>query len=228
MSEVLLECSNVGKAYEDATVFVHVDARIRAGESVAVVGGSGEGKSTLLSIMGLLLDPSTGYVEVGGQRADQLDDAALSRLRSEAFGFVFQHNQLMGSLSAIDNVLVPACFAGVDAAGRAEELLERLGMAEKAGHYPHQLSVGQKRRVALARALLLSPRVLIADEPTNDLDPGTGAVVMEELLAFPDDSHAVVFSTHDMACAARADRVLVVEDGGVREIAPEEARSVFA
>lgn len=226
---MLLACENVSKAYDGQTVLAGADMQIEAGESVALVGASGEGKSTLLSIAGLLLAPTAGRVLVDGVRADDLDDSQLSALRAESFGFVFQHNQLIGSLRALDNVLVPSCFAYQgDCQQRAVQLMERFGLAERMYHYPHQLSVGQKRRVALARALLLSPKMLIADEPTNDLDPLTGRVVIRELLSFPDEGHAVVYATHDMGMARRADRILHLHDGRVEPIGPDDLARVFS
>jgi len=220
---MLLECKNIRKAYDGETILAGIDFTLAPGESVALVGASGEGKSTLLSILGLLLVPSAGTVLVGERDTADLDDGALSALRAETFGFVFQHNQLIGSLRAIDNVLVPSCFAYQgDCSEHAVELMERFGLKNRLYHYPHQLSVGQKRRVALARALLLSPAVLIADEPTNDLDSATGRVVMDTLIGFPDESHAVLYATHDLACARRADRIMRLCDGDLVEVSASE------
>lgn len=225
---MLLACENVSKTYDGQIVLAGVDMQICAGESVALIGASGEGKSTLLSIAGLLLAPTAGHVLVDGVRADDLSDSQLSALRAESFGFVFQHNQLIGSLRALDNVLVPSCFAYQgDCQQRAMQLMERFGLTERMYHYPHQLSVGQKRRVALARALLLSPKMLIADEPTNDLDPLTGRVVISELLAFPDEGHAVMYATHDMNMARRADRILYMHDGKAEPIDRDGLTRVF-
>jgi ABC-type lipoprotein export system ATPase subunit len=212
---MLLGCRGICKAYEGETVLSGIDLALAPGESVALVGASGAGKSTLLSILGLLLAPSAGSLSVGGVAVAD-DDRARSTLRAEHFGFVFQHNQLIGSLRAIDNVLVPSCFAYQgDCGERAHELMTRFGLADRLYHYPHQLSVGQKRRVALARALLLHPSIVLADEPTNDLDRATGQTVLEALLEYPDEQHAVVFATHDEALAARADRVVCLNDGAL-------------
>ncbi len=197
---------------------------------VALVGASGERKSTQLSDLGLQLLPSAGRVLVeGGEAAAGLPDRELSALRSRTFGFVFQHAQLVGSLRAIDNVLVPACFGHADldaAAARAAELVERLGLLHRVNHYPHQLSVGQKRRVALARALVLEPTLVVADEPTNDLDEATANVVEDTLFSYADASHAVLCATHDLELARQATRVLRLADGRLEEIDPKEVKEV--
>lgn len=226
-TQPLLEACSIMKEYGGETVLAGCDLSVFPGDAVAVIGASGEGKSTLLSILGLLLTPSAGRVLAGGIDTAGMEDRALSALRSRSFGFVFQHTQLIGSLRAVENVLVPASFGGADrepAAARAETLIERLGIANRSDHYPHQLSVGQKRRVALARAFLLEPEVVIADEPTNDLDEATAAVVEKTLLEYADDAHGVVYATHDLGLARRASRVLVLADGRLREIAPDEVK----
>lgn len=221
----VLEVRGVMKEYGGETILAGCDLALHAGETVAVVGASGEGKSTLLAIAGLLLTPSAGQVLVEGAPTSGLTDAQLSALRARVFGFVFQHTQLIGSLRAIDNVLVPACFGGADmgaASARAAQLVERLGIAHRVNHFPHQLSVGQKRRVALARALVLSPLALVADEPTNDLDPASAQAVADALLGFAADRHAVLFATHDLQLAARADRIVRLADGHLDEIRADQ------
>ncbi len=212
----VVEVRGVMKEYDGETVLAGCDLALAPGEFTAIVGASGCGKSTLMSIAGLLLTPSAGTVIVEGRSTAGLGDAELSALRADAFGFVFQHTQLIGSLRAIDNVLVPACFGGADmaaAAERAAVLVNRFGLAKRVNHFPHQLSVGQKRRVALARALVLEPRAVLADEPTNDLDEQTADEVARTLEEFADEGHAVLCVTHDRALAERAHRVLRLEDG---------------
>lgn len=225
----LLEARGIMKEYDGETILAGCDLAVNSGDVVAVVGASGEGKSTLLSILGLLLTPSAGQVLVEGQETSGWNDRDLSALRARSFGFLFQHTQLIGSLRAIDNVLVPACFGGADmgkAAVRAEDLTAHFGLLNRVNHYPHQLSVGQKRRVALARALVLAPRLVIADEPTNDLDEVTAGAVVDSLLGFADASHAVLCATHDLDLARRAGRVLRLADGRLTEIAPEDVKEV--
>ena len=215
MSE-FVQLKRVMKEYDGETVLAGCSLALGPGDFVAITGPSGAGKSTLLSILGLLLAPDGGAVVVDGRNALDLRDGDLSLLRQRTFGFVFQHTQLVGSLRTIDNVLVPACFGGADirvAAERAADLMTRLGLVERAQHFPHQLSVGQKRRVALARAMVMQPAVIVADEPTNDLDVATADAVMRVLAEYAEQGNAVVCATHDMNLAARAGRVLHLEDG---------------
>lgn len=216
----ILELSGIMKEYDGETVLAGCDLQLRPGDFAAVVGESGCGKSTLLSVAGLLLTPSAGSVFVEGADMADASDAEASAERARAFGFVFQHTQLIGSLRAIDNVLVPACFGGANmeaAAARAAEVVERLGIAHRANHFPHQLSVGQKRRVALARALVLDPLAIIADEPTNDLDEPNADAVAAVLREYAQAGHAVLVATHDARLAAAADRVLRLESGRLVE-----------
>lgn len=219
-AKCVLELSGVMKEYDGETILAGCDLQLRSGDFVAVVGESGCGKSTLLSVAGLLLSPSAGSVLVEGVNMAGVPDAEASAERARAFGFVFQHTQLIGSLRAIDNVLVPACFGAADmgaAAARAAELVKRLGIAHRANHFPHQLSVGQKRRVALARALVLDPLAIIADEPTNDLDEPNADAVAAILREYAESGCAVLVATHDVRLAAAAGRVLRLEDGRLTE-----------
>ena len=186
----------------------------RLDPSLAFVSPSGSGKSTLLSMLGLLLSSTTGTVVVDGQDSDALGDKELSRLRRETFGFVFQHTQLVGSLRAVENVMAPANFAGklpFDARERAEQLLGGLGLADRLMHYPYQLSIGQKRRVSVARALLLDPPIVIADEPTNDLDADSSSSVADTLFERAANGGILLFATHDRELASRASRVMHLE-----------------
>lgn len=205
-----IQVEGLGKAYGDAVILENTSLSVRPGEAVAFMSPSGSGKSTLLSMLGLLLTPTAGSIKLDGREVLGLPDAELSELRLRTFGFIFQHTQLVGSLRALENVLVPARFAkGVAGAEqRARALLEGLGLGERLYHYPHQLSIGQKRRVAMARALLLKPPVLIADEPTNDLDAASCQGVADALFAHAREGGVLLFATHDEALAARADRIM--------------------
>jgi putative ABC transport system ATP-binding protein len=200
-----------------------VDLQVADGEFVAIMGPSGSGKSTLLHILGALDRPSGGRVEIHGRRYDDLGDRALTRLRGEVFGFVFQFFNLLPTLTAAENVLLPALVAGEhprDHAQRVDELLALVGLGERAAHVPSELSGGEQQRVAIARALLRRPQVLLADEPTGNLDSAGGAVVLRLLRRLVDEGQTVVMVTHDAGAATLADRVVFLRDGQiVREVA---------
>lgn len=212
----LLQIKNISKSFEDTEVIKDTSVTVNEGDVIAFVSPSGSGKSTMLSMAGLLLTPDTGEVIVGdGTNALELGDKELSRLRQRTFGFVFQSTQLIGSLRAIENVTAPAGFAGkldFDVEARAKELLEQFGLAERMYHYPHQLSVGQKRRVAVARAMLLKPKILIADEPTNDLDEESATCVADTLFEYAEQGNALLYATHVAGLAQRAKTTMVLRD----------------
>jgi len=195
----------------------HVDLDIDAGELVIIMGPSGSGKSTLLQIIGALLSPSSGTVTVRGRRVDQLGNAELASLRLQEIGFIFQGFNLLGALDARDNVSVPAALAGV-ARGprrrRAMELLEQFDLTDRAGHRPDQLSGGEQQRVAIARALVNDPAVILADEPTANLDAASGYQVLHLLqdIATTADKTVLVV-THDHRITDAADRLLWLADG---------------
>ncbi|MBJ6724339.1 ABC transporter ATP-binding protein [Geomesophilobacter sediminis] len=211
---MLLEAQQIFKNFGAETVLRSVSLSVDRGESVAVIGPSGSGKSTLISILGLLLEPSGGEVRFDGRALTGIPDHERSRVRNRSFGFIFQNPQLIGSLSVLDNVLVPARLArlgGMESAAR--KTLEALGLGHRLKHLPHQLSIGQKRRVAIARALILDPAVIFADEPTNDLDERLAEEVGHYLLALPQQGKALVMVTHDRSLADQADRVLRIAQG---------------
>ena len=193
-----------------------VDLRIEAGEMVAIMGPSGSGKSTLLHILGALDTPTEGTVAMAGERYDGLDDDALTRLRRDRIGFVFQFFNLLPSLTAEENVLLPALIARRNEPQRARALLERVGLGDRAQHTPAELSGGQQQRVSIARALLLEPEVVLADEPTGNLDSHASREILKILRRMStDDGLTVVMVTHDAAAAAVADRVVFLRDGRV-------------
>ncbi|MGN0037729.1 MAG: ABC transporter ATP-binding protein [Coriobacteriales bacterium] len=212
----LLTVEQVSKSFGDNLIIKDTSFTVERGDATAFVSPSGSGKSTLLSITGLLLRPDSGRILTeDGADALALGDRELSRLRQRLFGFVFQSTQLIGSLTALENVTAPAGFAGklpFKPQERGEELLERFGLVERLHHYPHQLSVGQKRRVAVARAMLLQPAVIIADEPTNDLDEQSAAAVADALFEYTAAGNALLFATHLPQLAARARTVMELED----------------
>ena len=217
-----LQATGLVKRYGEGPVAVDalraVDLTVADGEMLAIMGPSGSGKSTLLHLLGALDRPSAGTLELRGRRYDNLDDAELTRLRGEVFGFVFQFFNLLPTLTAAENVLLPALISGQRAstyAARVDELLARVGLADRAGHVPSELSGGEQQRVAIARALLREPQVLLADEPTGNLDSRSGHAVLELLRAMADEGQTVVMVTHDPAAAARADRVVLLRDGEI-------------
>ena len=195
-----------------------IDLRIRAGEYVAIVGASGSGKTTLMNILGCLDRPSSGEYLFQGEAVSGLDDDALAALRREVFGFVFQGYHLIGTSSALDNVAMPARYAGVSEQARHERaaaLLSRLGLAERLQYLPHQLSGGQQQRVSIARALVNGGRVILADEPTGALDSTSGEQVIQQLDDLAAAGRTVILITHDPAVAARARRIISMADGRI-------------
>ncbi len=195
-----------------------IDLRIGKGEFVAIMGKSGSGKSTLLNIIGCLDTPSAGRYTLSGSDVSALDDRALADIRNQRIGFIFQSFNLIARNTALRNVEKPLLYQGVEAderRRRAAEMLERVGLAERAGHLPSQLSGGQQQRVAIARALVARPDILIADEPTGNLDSATGQDIMGLLRNLSREGKTVVMVTHDPGSGAFADRVINLADGRV-------------
>ena len=221
MPERAVHIADLVKVYGAGDVGVRaldgVDFDVPAGEFTAIMGPSGSGKSTLLHIVGALETPTSGLVEVAGSELGDLDDAELTRLRRERIGFVFQFFNLLPSLTALENVLLPALISkrhDAAIADRARDLLERVGLADRADHLPSELSGGEQQRVSIARALLLEPELVLADEPTGNLDSHAGRQVLALLRELTDaEDHTVVMVTHDPAAAAVADRVVFLRDG---------------
>ncbi len=211
-----LDAFGITHSYDDDPVLADVQLSLAAESSVAIMGSSGCGKTTLLSVLGLLLAPRAGTVAFDGRSSSTMDEPERARLRGERIGFVFQTAQLVGSLRAWENVVVPARFRAGKAAGaaaRARDLLDGFGLSDYAEHFPHQLSLGQRRRIALARALLLDPALVIADEPTDDLDADNARFVADTLFARTQEGGSLIVATHDRVLAERADAILMLEDG---------------
>ncbi len=200
------------------TILDGIDLAVGRGESLAVLGPSGSGKSTLLALMAGLDRPSDGEVRLGGERIDRLSEDRLAILRRHTVGFVFQSFQLLGNLTALENVMLPLDLLRVpDARRRAGTLLDAVGLAERGHHYPSQLSGGEQQRVALARAFGPRPALLLADEPTGNLDSATGQVVLDLLGQLrAEEGATLVVVTHDPAVAALADRRIHLHDGRIR------------
>ncbi|MCU0229959.1 MAG: ABC transporter ATP-binding protein [Acidobacteria bacterium] len=204
----------------ELTILDSVDLAIDPGECVAVLGPSGSGKSTMLALMAGLDRPTAGEVLIDGVPIQALSEDALALLRRQTIGFVFQSYQLLGNLTALENVMLPVeLAAAADPQARAASLLAEVGLTERSHHYPSQLSGGEQQRVALARAFAVAPPLLLADEPTGNLDSATGGRVLDTLLALrARHGTTLVLVTHDPAVAARADRQVHLRDGRIERI----------
>ena len=232
MSE-LIELENVRKVYDAGTVEVPalrcVSLVVSSGEFVAIIGASGSGKSTLMNILGCLDRPTSGIYRLNGQDVSRLERDALAHLRNSKFGFVFQGFNLLRRHSALANVELPLLYAGIPAGQRrrrALEMLKLVGLTEWAAHLPNQLSGGQQQRVAIARALVNQPEVILADEPTGNLDSRAGAEIIDELKHLNRQrGQTILLVTHDSAIASRAARVVTMRDGLIASDVAGEDRS---
>ncbi len=198
---------------------------VSAGEAVAIVGASGSGKSTLLGLLAGLDNPSEGKVLINGEDLFALSEDGRAKLRGRLVGFVFQSFQLLPSLTALENVMLPLELAGVaDAESRAQTILQRVGLAARVKHYPKQLSGGEQQRVAIARAFVSEPKLLFADEPTGNLDAKTGRAMIELLFELNRErGTTLILVTHDLSLAARCNRRLVIDEGMIQtELAAQE------
>lgn len=224
MSDLALHLSGVTKTYNpgrpnEVQVLRGVDLSLARGEVVALVAPSGAGKSTLLHIAGLLDRADAGQVRIGGQEMTGLGDAARTRARRQAVGFVYQFHHLLPEFSALENVILPQLANGTSRAAaeaRAQRLLAAVGVADRADHRPAQLSGGQQQRVAFCRGLANAPEVLLADEPTGNLDPATSDQVFDALMGLVRETGlSALIATHNMDLAARMDRIVRLEAGRV-------------
>jgi lipoprotein-releasing system ATP-binding protein len=218
----LLDARAVTKVFRggdggEVRVLEGVDLAVTPGEMVAIVGASGSGKSTLLHVLGALERPTSGFVAIGGEDVSAVDDEALSVIRNRRVGFVFQFHHLLKEFSAVENVMMPLLIAGRAAGSsreRAMQLLDRVGLSARAAHRPSELSGGEQQRTAVARALAMAPSVVLADEPSGNLDHHTAESLHELLAALVRDlGIGLVVVTHNRALAARANRVLLLADG---------------
>jgi len=223
MAGPLIEVEHVAKVYRMGEVDVHalrdVTLSIREGESVAVMGPSGSGKSTLMNILGCLDRPSAGTYRLLGEEVSRMDRNALARVRNRTLGFVFQNFNLLARTSALENVELPLLYAGVSGRERhrrSREALERVGLGDRMHHHPNQMSGGQQQRVAIARALVTRPRLMVADEPTGNLDSRTSVEIMALFQELGRSGITLLLVTHERDIARYASRVVVMRDGHIQ------------
>jgi putative ABC transport system ATP-binding protein len=219
---VVLQASEVTKTYLldeiEVRALCGVDLQVCSGEMLAITGPSGSGKSTLMHIVGLLDRPSSGKVTIDGEDVSHMEPNQLSMVRNKRIGFVFQSFNLLARTTAQSNVELPLIYAGVsgaERARRAREALERVGLGDRLGHMPNQLSGGQQQRVAIARALVTEPSIVLADEPTGNLDSRSGIEVMAFLQELNEQGITIVIVTHDSRVAQHAQRVVEIKDGQI-------------
>jgi len=227
MTDAVLECKSVVRRFRegDSTLEVlsGVNLAVNAAERLAIIGTSGSGKTTLLQIMGGLDDPSSGEVFVNGQSMAHTDEAAKATLRNQYIGFVYQFHHLLPEFTAQENVAMPLMIRRVgkdEALSQAAELLDRVGLGERLDHKPGELSGGERQRAAVARALITRPKLVLADEPTGNLDAGNGEHVLRLMLELNQELEtSLVIVTHDHSIAERMDRILVLENGLLNDAA---------
>ncbi len=221
MNRVAIKTDGIAKVVPtnegELTILDAIDLEINAGESIAIMGASGSGKTTLLGILAGLDLPSGGTVELGGVELTALDEEERAKVRGAQVGFVFQTFQLLGSLTALENVMLPGELRGdASAADQSRELLEKVGLGARMGHYPRQLSGGEQQRVAIARAFASRPKVLFADEPTGNLDTVTGGRVINLLFELNEEFQTtLVLVTHDEQLAGRCERIVELDAGRI-------------
>ncbi|KJS76844.1 MAG: ATP-binding cassette domain-containing protein [Serpentinimonas sp.] len=229
MADAVVAVQGLSKSVTDSggvlDILCDIDFELQRGQTVAIVGASGSGKSTLLALMAGLDTPTRGTVHIDGTDIFALDEDQRAALRARKVGFVFQSFQLLGNLTALENVMLPLELAGRrDARAAATQLLQRVGLGQRLGHYPKLLSGGEQQRVALARAFVVQPALLLADEPTGSLDFATGARVMELMFELNrEQGTTLVLVTHDRAIAQRCQRLITVEAGRALEVAEAPA-----
>lgn len=218
----MIELRHIKKSYpvagEDLVVLKDIDLTIQKGEFVAIMGPSGSGKSTLMNVIGCLDQPSDGAYFLNGKQVSGYDEKELAHVRNQSIGFVFQQFQLLARLNALQNVELPMIYAGIakkERLMRAEEALEKVGLADRMEHLPNELSGGQKQRVAIARSIVNQPDIILADEPTGALDSKTGVQIMEMFSMLNQEGTTVILVTHEAEVASYAKRTIFVRDGEI-------------
>jgi lipoprotein-releasing system ATP-binding protein len=225
MNDFIVRCQGLTKSFESGTerldILKSIDLELNRGQRASITGPSGCGKSTLLSILGGLDRPSGGFVEVGGQDISCTDERSLSGFRARVIGFVFQFHYLLKDFTALENAMIPAFMAGGDrkaAEDKARPLLEAVGLGNRLNHVPAKLSGGERQRVAIARALVNDPELILADEPTGNLDEASSRVVEDLLFTMVERcGSTLLLVTHDQQLASRAGRRFILSDGRIRE-----------
>ena len=223
---LILELKNISRSFKQGNqkldVLRGINLDIAKGEVVALIGPSGSGKSTMLQIIGLLDQPTGGEIYLNGQKCSKSSDALRTSLRRDYLGFVYQYHNLLPDFDAVENVMMPLLIAGANPSlsqERATKLLKRMGLAKRLKHRPAELSGGEQQRVAIARALANTPKLLLADEPTGNLDPKTSATVFAELIAIVKETGlSALIATHNMELAQQMDRVVTLQNGKLVEL----------
>ena len=221
MGAIMIQLNNIEKRYRTDSIetlaLTKINLEVKKGEFLSIMGPSGSGKSTLLNIMGLLDKPSSGEILLDGEKLDSFRDGRLARIRNHKIGFVFQSYHLVNDLSVVDNVEIPLIYrtmSGKERRRRALEALEKVGLNARTKHFPSQLSGGQRQRVAIARAIVGNPEIILADEPTGNLDSVMGQEILEILKSLVSDmGTTIVMVTHDDRIALKTDRILRLFDG---------------
>jgi len=225
MTNNILKIDSVHRSFKQGdkslSILKGINLSLKPGELVALLGPSGSGKSTLLHLAGLLEKPNSGEIIVDGKSSHLFSEKKISSLRSKYFGFVYQYHHLLYEFSAVENIMIPQIIAGIDpsqARIRSKELLSKVNLIDRQNHRPGALSGGEQQRVAIIRALANNPKVLLADEPTGNLDPNTAEVVFNELLYFSRENNlAGLVATHNIELAQRMDRMFILKDGRLFE-----------
>ncbi len=231
MQKSIIQMSQIQKVFLTDEVETHalseIDFEVKQGEYLAIGGPSGCGKSTLLSILGLLDTPSAGQYFLNGMDVSNLDFGTRARIRNREIGFIFQSFNLIGDLTVSENVELPLTYRGMPSADRVQavgEALDKVGMTHRSGHYPSQLSGGQQQRVAVARALVGNPSILLADEPTGNLDSKNGVAVMDLLSELHKEGSTICMVTHDPSFAKQAERQIYLFDGSIVDAATLDSK----
>lgn len=223
MKKSILQIQRVSKIYElegvTVTALDDINLDIKEGEFISIIGPSGSGKSTLMHIIGALDTPSKGEVIINGQDIAELSETQLARIRNQNIGFVFQQFNLLSKTSALDNVILPLIYAGVNSKNKrismGTKILEKVGLGDRMQNNPNQLSGGQQQRVAIARALINSPSIILADEPTGNLDSKTGIDIMNMFKQLHKEGNTIILVTHAMEIAKQAKRIIKIKDGRI-------------